>query len=44
MKKEIIQLLDNEPPLGSEDEFESTNDQNIRMDDDIIGVNDLDKF
>lgn len=44
MKKEIIQLLDNEPPLGSEDEFESANDQNIRMDDDIIGVNDLDKF
>lgn len=42
--REIVQLLENEPPYDSEDDLESGDEQGIYIDDNIIGLEALDKF
>jgi hypothetical protein len=42
--REIVQLLENEPPSDSEDDLESGDEQGICIDDDIVGLEELDKF
>jgi len=42
--REIVQLLENEPPSDSEDDLESGDEQGIYIDDDIVGLEELDKF
>ncbi|KAL4098624.1 hypothetical protein QTP88_023188 [Uroleucon formosanum] len=42
--REIVQLLEYEPPSDSEDDLESGYEQGIYIDDDIVGLEELDKF
>lgn len=44
MEREILQLLDNEFSSDSEDDLESSNEQDIYIEENIVGLEALDIF
>lgn len=42
--REIVQLLENQPPSDSEDDLESGDEQGVYIDENIVGLEALDRY